>query len=80
MGGDVAPDRMAGHERAGEHQADRPLLKHVGGAVPAPRLEPRVGDLAEAQRLAVEGSRLRGVADVKLHVIDSLQGHAVVDH
>jgi hypothetical protein len=47
---DVAADLVVGHQRAGEHDPDPPLLEHVRGAIAHSGLQPRVRDLLEAER------------------------------
>ena len=69
---------MTGVERAGQHEPDAPLLEHVRRAVAHPGLQPRVGDLAEAERVDVVVRRLEGVAHVELDVVDAVQRHEVL--
>ena len=51
------------------------LLEHVRGAVAQAGLEPRVGDLAEAEGVLVEVGGLGGVADAQLDVVDAVERH-----
>ena len=74
----VLADLVARRQRAGQHDPDAPLLEHERDAVAHARLEPGVGDLLEAERLAVEVGRLGGVADPQLDVVDAVQRHEVL--
>ena len=56
------------------------LLQRVGRHVALARLEPGIGELREAEGLAVEEGRLLGVADPELDVVDLPQLERVVGH
>ena len=55
----------------------RPWLQDVGDAVAHAGLQAGVGDLLEAERVAVVEGGLRGVADVQLDVVDAVERHEV---
>ena len=74
----MAADLVVGRQRAGEHEPDAALLEHVRGAVAHAGLQPRVGDLLEAERVHVEVGGLDRVAHVELDVVDAVQRHEVV--
>ena len=73
VGGDVV---LPG-QRAGEYEANPALLEHVGGAIAATRLQTAVRRLGEPERVDVVVSRLGGVTDVELEVIDAVDRHHV---
>jgi hypothetical protein len=75
--GVVARDLVVTAECAGQDQPDAALLQNVRDAVAAACLEPRVGGLGEAERVAVVVGGLRRVADVELEVVDAVDRHAV---
>ena len=62
----VPGDLVVGGEGGRQHEPDRPLLQHVGGAVAHAGLRAGVADQLEAERGAVVVRRLLGVADPEL--------------
>jgi hypothetical protein len=74
MGG----DRGIGVQRAGQHEADAPLLQDVGDLVARAGLQAAVGDAPEAERVRVVVRGLQRVAHVELNVVNAVERHVVV--
>jgi hypothetical protein len=77
VAGVVLRDLVVGRQRAGEDEPDAALLEDVRGAVAQAGLEPRVGDLLEAEGARVVVRGLLGVADPQLDVVDAVKRHEV---
>jgi len=56
------------------------LLDGIARRLAVARLEPAIGELAEAEGVAVEERRLTRIADKELHVVDTLKLQRVVTH
>ena len=70
VGAHVLGDRRVGRQRAGDHEADAPLLQHVRHTVAPAGLGPRVGHDLEPERRHQEPAEGSGVADPPFDVVD----------
>jgi hypothetical protein len=70
---DVLAREMIGIERRGDDEAHLLLRQHIRGKLPVAGLQPRIRELREPKRLAVEKRRLLRVPDPELDMVDALQ-------
>jgi hypothetical protein len=68
----VLSDRAVGGERGRQDESRLVLPQHIGRLGAAPRLQTLVGDLREAESLAVVVGGLLGIPHIELNVVDLL--------